>query len=138
MLQLIKSISFVKSDVVGISASFACIIHCMATPVLVSLGFILNESFFGQWALFDYVFILMALVAVSMSAKSTSSSLLKVAFWLALAIFSTSIVMHDELIGAHYLSLGSSVFLIFLHLIHWRMTVKRKVNRKSIPDFVKK
>lgn len=131
MLQFIKSIILVKSDVIGISASFACIIHCVATPAMVSLGYFLNFSIFGQWPFLDYVFILLAVIAVSVSVKSTKHRLLKVAFWTVLFIFSLSILVHDYYVAAHYISLGSSIILIFLHVLHWKMTLKEKLNSKS-------
>lgn len=118
MLHKIKSFSLIKSDIIGISASFACIVHCLAAPTIISLGYVLNFSFLGQWEWLDYVFVIMALVAVYFSAKNTSSALLKILFWTFVFLFSGSILLHEWNEGMEIVTLGSSFILIILHLLH--------------------
>jgi len=131
MLQILKNFSFIKSDIVGISASFACIIHCLAAPAFVSLGYVLNLSILGQWHWLDYIFIGLAVIAVYFSSKNTESIILKILFWLFAFLFSLSILMHEMVSGMELLTLGSSLVLIFLHFVRLKYITSQSSIKKA-------
>ena len=132
MLHILKSFSFIKSDIVGISASFACIVHCLAAPALVSLGYVFNFSLVGQWHWLDYIFIGLAVVAVYFSTKNTRSTLLKIMFWVFAFLFSGSILLHELVPGLELVTLGSSLVLIFLHFLRLRIITSKRPVKKSL------
>jgi len=126
MLQVMKNISFIKSDIVGISASFACIVHCLAAPALVSLGYVFNFSLVGQWHWLDYVFIVLAVIAVYFSSKNSASRILKILFWTFASLFSVSILLHEWVDGMEIITLGSSLVLIFLHFVRLKFIASKR------------
>lgn len=131
MLHIVKAISLIKSDLIGISASIACIIHCLAAPILVSLGYFFNITLVGQWHMLDYFFIGMAVVAVYLSAKNTPSLIFKSLFWIFVSIFSASIMLHEKYEGLEILTLMSSIVLIFLHFFRLRLIASKKLVLKA-------
>src|SRR5690606_41552005 len=102
MLQKIKQLSVSKSDLLGISSSILCLIHCLAFPVILSAGYLLNYAQNGHWHGLDYLFIVLSMIAVWVSAWTTTIPALKIAFWLALFIFSSSILSYDIRIDVIY------------------------------------
>jgi len=132
MLQILKNISFIKSDIIGISASFACIVHCLAAPALVSLGYVFNFSLVGQWHWLDYIFVGLAVIAVYFSSKNSNSKILKILFWTFAALFSVSILLHEWIAGMEIITLGSSLVLIFLHFLRLRFITSKRPIKKPI------
>jgi len=120
MLQRIKQLTMSKSDLLGISSSLLCLLHCLAFPVILSGGYLFNYSLQGHWHGTDYLFVMLGIVAVWASARKTSFRALKLAFWLTILVFSFSILFHDQWPGMIYISVSASLVLIALHIIHWR------------------
>lgn len=131
MLQIVRAISLVKSDLVGISASIACIIHCLAAPALVSLGYVFNITLLGHWHMLDYLFIAIAVIAVYLSARNTTSLILKFLFWFFVALFTGSILFHDMYDGLEILTLFSSLALILLHFFRLRRFTSPNIAQKT-------
>jgi hypothetical protein len=122
MLQKVREIALVKSDFLGMSASFLCIIHCLAAPVLISFGSVFN--FYAHNHLWDYVFMAMAFIAVWTTAKNTQSQPIKWALWIAVFSFSISLMLHDWVDWMRWFSLGSSLVLVVLHFLNWKFHLK--------------
>ncbi|KEO74421.1 MerC domain-containing protein [Anditalea andensis] len=126
MLHKLKLISQSKSDFIGISASIACIVHCLAAPALVSIGYIFNYTILGHWHILDYFFIVIAVIAVYFSTRNSPSSRLKYLFWIIVSMFSLSILLHERYEGLEVITLLSSIFLIILHYLHHRLSAVKK------------
>lgn len=109
-----------KSDLVGISSSFLCLLHCLALPILISMGYIFNFSLPEHWHGVDYIFITLGLIAAWTAARKTSSRTLKLGFGLTILIFSFSVLLHEQWYWMIYLSVSASLILIILHSIRWR------------------
>src|SRR5690606_31215994 len=124
MLQKIKQLSVSKSDLLGISSSILCLIHCLAFPVVLSAGYLLNYAQNGLWHGLDYRVILLSMIAVSVSARNTTIPALRIAFWMAIFIFSARILCHDIWKAMIYISAATSLLLIALHLTPWRNPLK--------------
>ena len=124
MLHRLKKLSTTKSDFLGISTSFLCLIHCLAFPVLMSAGYIFNYSLSEHWHGLDYFFVLLGIVAVAISSKNSPIRSLKLAFWLTICVFSISILFHHSWHGMIYISTTASVILIVLHFVHYKLHVK--------------
>lgn len=108
-----------KSDILGISASLLCVLHCLSLPVLASAGNAYMYSGFGQRHGLDYLFILFGFAAVFFSSRKSSNFPIKLGLWLVISIFSLSILLHDSWPGMIYVSTVASLGLIVLHYFHW-------------------
>jgi hypothetical protein len=113
-----------KSDFIGITSSTLCLLHCLAFPLLLSVGYLYNYSISGHWHTLDYLFVLSGTVAAWASARKASLPAIKLAFWITILIFSLSILFHDLWSGMIYLSVGTSFVLIALHTYHWRTRLR--------------
>ncbi len=115
-----------KSDFLGITSSILCLLHCLAFPVLLSVGYLFSFSISGHWHTLDYLFIVLGTVAAWASARKTPIPAIKLAFWITIFIFSLSILLHDLWAGMIYLSAGTSFLLIGLHTYHWKSHLKHQ------------
>ena len=110
-----------KSDLIGSSASFLCLIHCIATPFL----FVAQAEISGHaeahpmwWGLLDIVFLVISYFAVWWSGQTTTKSSIRYALWISWVVL-TIIVLNEKLSivelpeTAIYLP---AVSLIVLHL----------------------
>src|SRR5690606_4429921 len=93
MLQRIKDI---QSDLLGISASLLCILHCLALPFLISTGNVFLFTDATHWHGMDYLFIIFGLLAVYISAGKSSASSIKLGFWMFFSVFTLSVLFHDS------------------------------------------
>lgn len=88
-----------SSNNIGIIASVLCLIHCLATPFIfvVQAGVLAYENSHRQlWGLLDLVFLIVSLLAVWWSAKTTSKSWIRFALWLSW-IFLAFILLNEKL-----------------------------------------
>ncbi|MGB3778981.1 MAG: MerC domain-containing protein [Tunicatimonas sp.] len=107
-----------NSDLIGIGSSVLCIIHCLLLPVLILAGSLTGDT--HRWAWLDYLFILLATLAVFYSTRRLKSTFLRRGLWLTLVVFSGSIVFHEHHPAALYISVASSLLLVVLHLGSYR------------------
>lgn len=86
-----------KADYVGIFGSILCIIHCLLLPA-VSLGSTLSHGHSHQSGLLslDFLFILINAIAVFYATKSHPARGLKLFLWVALGLFSMSILLEGH------------------------------------------
>ncbi|WP_194776521.1 MerC domain-containing protein [Pararhodonellum marinum] len=119
MLHKIKTTPISFSDLFGISASFLCLIHCLAVPVLLTMGYVLQFPFGINHEIWDLIFIVLAVMAVYFSTKKHSNGIIKICLWSIVLVFSVSVLVHEWIPGMVNVSIGSSIALIFLHIINW-------------------
>ena len=105
-------------DLLGIGSSVLCIIHCLLLPVLVLAGSLSGDT--HRWAWLDYGFIALATVAVYSSTRRLKSTFLRRGLWLSLLVFSGAILFHEHHPAALYVSVLSSLLLMFFHLSSYR------------------
>lgn len=111
-------------DFLGFSASFACAVHCMAWPVLLSLGFLGGAEWLENEAVERFLIIGSILIASYSIGKSYFKEHHKLhpSIWLVVGIgfLLSSLFLHDH--GAtHYLLTGIGGFSIaYAHYVNWR------------------
>lgn len=110
-------------DILGISASLLCAVHCIAFPIFMSL------SFFNGWThaqdhTFHWVILLIAIVLVGFAIIPMA---IKHKYYLPLKIGTIGIVLFG--IGLFlpceiekYFSLAGGIALIVAHYINWKKT----------------
>lgn len=123
-----------SSDIVGMSGSLLCLIHCIA-PQLAAAGFSTLSAFsflsHGYW---DVVLWVSCLAAVYYSARKSVFTRTAVLLWLSFGVFSVG--MATEIIFSldHWVSYLGSASLISAHAynfykhLRWQQTVLSKLH----------
>jgi hypothetical protein len=101
------------ADVTGIINSSICILHCIATPILISLG-----AYFLESPIFAYVFIAIAFVTIVRAVKRTTSNKIKKALWVGFAGLSASLLLEETWAGFEYSGYIFSALLIVTHIVN--------------------
>ncbi len=130
MLQILRNITSRSADLLGISASVLCMIHCMVFPVFISLGFIFQhgeEHDHDHWHFLDYIFIALAVWAVFTATKNTNSNGIKIGLWTAVSIFAVGVALHDWNPWMVIVSFAASVELLIIHILNWKFHKKCKI-----------
>ena len=117
-----------RSDVLGITASGLCAIHCALTPLIFAVKPVLQNTVSGHghshghwWSLFDVLFLILSLVAVYFSSKHTKNKTIKWVLWVAWAIFSLGLLSEFiEFPNGIWLMYIGSFALIITHFINHR------------------
>lgn len=133
MITAIKNFISEKSDLIGISASFLCTIHCVITPIFFMAKPLMYASHHAghahhhhhghshdhAWASLDYLFLIIAFIAVWMSAQHTHNPKIKIGLWVSWVILTTGILieMSGNVVGSYIMYFGS-FSLISMHLLN--------------------
>lgn len=80
-----------KADAIGIIASSLCLIHCVATPFLFiakacAVSCCASSATPYWWKWIDYLFIVIAFVAIYYATKNSTKKWVKVALWVSWGI----------------------------------------------------
>jgi len=121
MISLSKKFNNINSDIYGALASGLCLIHCVATPFI----FIAQAETASHhhdapiwWQSIDIIFICISFLAVYWSAKNTSKTWVRYAFWIAWILL--TIIILNEKIALIYLPGGliyaPALALVVLHI----------------------
>lgn len=101
------------ADITGIINSSICIVHCIATPILISLG-----AYFLESPIFAYLFIAIAFATIVRAIKRTTSNKIKTALWIGFAGLSTSLLLEETWAGFEYAGYIFSALLIVTHIVN--------------------
>ena len=114
-----------KSDIIGVTASSLCFIHCLATPLL----FVAHASAVAVealhpwwWGTLDIIFLAISFFAVYWSAKNTSKRVMRFWFWSSWLVL--AFVVLNEKVSIIPLFEETIYFptmaLVFLHIYNRR------------------
>lgn len=101
------------ANITGIINSSICILHCIATPILIGLGASFLES-----PIFAYLFIAIAFATIFNAAKRTSSKKIKIALWIGFTGLSLSLLLEETWAGFEYMGYIFSAMLIVTHILN--------------------
>ena len=105
-----------KADYVGITGSILCIVHCLATPIVVMSSTLINHNAIRVGFLsLDYLFIGVNIVAVWSATRHTSRTL-GIALWTFLALFAAGLLLEDIHAWFEYLAYAASLGLVITHV----------------------
>lgn len=110
-----------KSDWIGIWGSLACLLHCLALPVLFyffQFAFGFHQTSVGHWL--EYAFMAVATVAVGTTVKKSTSAGVKMLLISSLSLFISGILLESSLHFSVYLLHLGSVGLITGHTLNIR------------------
>jgi hypothetical protein len=120
-MQNLLNIKRFEPNQIGAFASFLCIIHCLATP-LIFVGKVVHECSAASccssspwyWQMLDFLFLFIAFFAVVYATKHTKN-FIKIALWSGWALFALGILFEnfDNHWGKYMMYLGSIVLVAF-------------------------
>lgn len=122
-------INKINLDALGVSASTICLIHCLATPILVSVSPLVgttlleNEVYEGS-----FIFASIFLGFTSLRAGYTNTHKNKSPFLyliIAITFFAIGFIEHDLIWSTALHSMGS-ISLAAAHIVNWKMTKEQK------------
>jgi|GEM_PF-2339023 len=123
-----------KADFMGVWASFACLIHCLLTP-LVSVGMLMSPAL---WHDLEWVFAIISILAVVMVHRSGISKQDSYLLIGSLVILLGGIYLEHYIHGAIYAVMATGLFIAFIHVKRlWKSSFFHKVAKEK-PDLVKK
>lgn len=105
-----------RVDLVGMWASGLCLVHCLATPVLLSVS---AASFGHQYALLDYSFLVFAIVA-GVSATRRALPAVRALLVVGMGLFALSFGLHVHEGLLQYAHVPGSLLLILGHWLNLR------------------
>lgn len=113
-----------KADFLGAWASFACLIHCMLTP-LVSVGMLVSPAL---WHDLEWVFAIISIVAVLLVHRSGVSKQDSYLLIGSLVILLGGIYLEHFIQGAIYAVMATGLFIAFIHVKRlWKSSFFHKV-----------
>ncbi len=122
-----------QSDLLGAAASGLCAIHCALTPLIFAAKPVLEGAVgehahcTGIWAVFDYVFLVLSLVAVWYSARHTGHATIKRILWIAWVVFAVGLLSEPlHLSHGIWLMYAGSITLVITHVQNYKYCQKCK------------
>lgn len=120
-----------KSDLLGILASGLCAVHCAVTPLFFAARPFLDKAIHQEehgwhdahwgWAMLDYLFLLLSLLAVWHSSRHTDSRPIKRLFWAAWVCFAVGLMLEaGHLAIGKWMMYAGSIALIATHIANFR------------------
>jgi len=119
-----------QSDLLGAAASGLCAIHCTLTPLVFAAKPMLEGAMDehhhhhhggGFWAMLDYIFLVLSLVAVWYSARHTSHKTIKWTLWIAWVVFAFGLLSEPlEISFGKWFMYAGSITLVIAHLQNYR------------------
>jgi succinate dehydrogenase/fumarate reductase cytochrome b subunit len=112
-----------KADYIGITGSFLCLIHCLATPILLvsSAWLKQSEGLRNTYLSLDYVFIGVNIIAVYFATRNKhATKAIRVALWASLAVFTVAILFEEQSEIFEYMGYAASLGLITTHIFNIR------------------
>jgi hypothetical protein len=109
-----------KADYIGITGSVLCILHCLATPVLLMTVNFAHESLKVGYLSLDYVFILVNVFAVYHASKHAHAAGIRRALWGFLGLFTACLLLEDYSERFEYIGYAASLGLVVTHLVNLR------------------
>ena len=111
------------ADYLGISSATICLIHCLATPILLSMGISVHEHHEGHehgWMLllahgWDFVFLGFGFLAVFWSSRHTFHLGRKLLLWASFLFLAAAVLMEEHGATFQYLTYIASLALIATH-----------------------
>ncbi len=115
-----------KADLIGILSSSICLVHCLATPLLLAFGasFITNPFF-------KYLFLIISFVSIFKATENITSKKISLLLWISFWGFLFSTLFQEEYEWLHYSGYLFAILIIIGHILnikHCRECSKQNEN----------
>jgi len=104
-----------KADLIGILSSSICLVHCLATPLLIAFGagFITNPFF-------KYLFLIISFVSIFKATENITSKKISLLLWISFWGFLFSTLFQEEYEWLHYTGYLFALLIIIGHVLNIR------------------
>lgn len=112
-LNMNKTYKINKADLIGILSSSICLVHCIATPLLITFGagFISNP-------IFKYLFLIISFVSIFKATVNLTNKKIALLLWISFWGFLFSALFQEEYHWLHYTGYFFSVIIIIGHILN--------------------
>ncbi|MFN6075397.1 MAG: MerC domain-containing protein [Fluviicola sp.] len=110
---MLKNRNINYSDIVGILSSSLCLVHCLATPILLAVG----AAFFTHHFV-AYFFLFISFISIYKTTLHSDNIKINLLLWLSFFGFTFSNILHDDFHWLLYLSYFFSVLIIIGHILN--------------------
>jgi hypothetical protein len=102
-----------KADLIGILSSSICMVHCLATPLLIAFGagFITNPFF-------KYLFLIISFVSIFKATENITSKKISLLLWISFWGFLFSTLFQEEYEWLHYSGYLFAILIIIGHILN--------------------
>ena len=102
-----------KADLIGILSSSICLVHCVATPLLIAFGagFITNPFF-------KYLFLIISFVSIFKATENITSKKTSLLLWISFWGFLFSTLFQEEYEWLHYSGYLFAILIIIGHILN--------------------
>lgn len=108
-----------RSDWVGVVSASLCVVHCLLTPMLITLA-----ANFGWWPGVSYLFLIVGFYAAYETSQHSSGSPWLWVIWISFALLTVSIIFEDDYETLELLGYVASAGLVVGHVFNIRFCKK--------------
>ena len=101
------------ADLIGIVSSSLCLVHCIATPLLIAFGagFITNPFF-------KYLFLIISFISIFKATENITSKKKSLLLWVSFCGFLFSILFQEEYEWLHFSGYFFAILIIIGHILN--------------------
>lgn len=112
-LKMISTSKINKADFIGIVSSSLCLVHCIATPLLIAFGagFIANP-------IFKYLFLIISFASIFKATENVNNTKIAMFLWASFWGFLFSTLLQEEYEWLHYSGYFFAILIIVGHLLN--------------------
>lgn len=102
-----------KADIIGIISSSLCLVHCIATPLLIvfGAGFITNP-------IFKYSFLIISFASIFKATENVYNKKIAMLLWISFCGFLFSTLFQEEYELLHYSGYFFAILIIIGHILN--------------------
>ncbi len=117
-----------NADLIGILSSSICLVHCIATPLLIAFGagFITNPFF-------KYLFLIISFVSIFKSTENITSKKISLLLWVSFWGFLFSTLFQEEYEWLHYSGYLFAILIIIGHVLNLKQC--RKCSKQNENEY---
>lgn len=110
---MINTTKSYKADIIGILSSSICLVHCIATPLLIAFGAnYLTNPFF------KYLFLIISFVSIFKATEKISKLKIALLLWVSFSGFLFSTLFQEEYHWLHYTGYFFAILIIVGHILN--------------------
>lgn len=110
---MISTTNNYKADIVGILSSSICLVHCIATPILITLG----AGYFTN-PFFQYIFLCISFLSIYKATAQMTNRKIFLFLWISFGGFLISNILEGKFHLLHYSGYFFGLFIIVGHILN--------------------
>jgi hypothetical protein len=110
---MIKGTKIIKSDIIGILNASICLVHCIATPILILIG----AGFLTQ-PFVKYIFLIISFGALFKTTNKSKNNKINVLLWFSFCGFLFSTLFEEQYLWLEIFTYLFSFLIILGHVLN--------------------